>query len=49
MLEHRISGLPVVDTSAHIIGIFSESDLLRDDGKGDDSSPWLQMMVGPDG
>ena len=48
MLENHISGLPVVDTSAHVVGIISESDLLRDDGKGVDGSPWLQMMVGPD-
>ena len=48
MLQRHISGLPVVDTSAHVIGIISESDLLRDDGKGVDGSPWLQMMVGPD-
>jgi CBS domain-containing protein len=49
MLEHRIGGLPVLDASARIIGIFSESDLLREEGKSEDSSPWLQMMVGPDG
>jgi CBS domain-containing protein len=49
MLEHRVGGLPVLDASAGIIGIFSESDLLREEGKGEDSSPWLQMMVGPDG
>jgi CBS domain-containing protein len=49
MLENHISGLPVVDASAHVVGIVSESDLLRDDGKGVDSSPWLQLMVGPDG
>jgi CBS-domain-containing membrane protein len=48
MLENHISGLPVVDTSAHVVGIISESDLLRDDAKGVDGSPWLQMMVGPD-
>jgi CBS domain-containing protein len=48
MLENHISGLPVVDTSAHVVGIISESDLLRDDGKGVDGSPWLQMMVLPD-
>jgi acetoin utilization protein AcuB len=29
MLERRIGGLPVLDASARIIGIFSESDLLR--------------------
>ena len=49
MLENHISGLPVVDASARVVGIVSESDLLRDDGKGVDGSPWLQMMVGPDG
>ena len=49
MLEHRVGGLPVLDPSARIIGIFSESDLLREEGKGEDGSPWLQMMVGPDG
>ena len=48
MLENHISGLPVVDASAHVVGIISESDLLRDDGKGVDGSPWLQMMVAPD-
>jgi hypothetical protein len=37
------------DASARIIGIFSESDLLREEGKGEDGSPWLQMIVGPDG
>ena len=47
MLEHRVGGLPVLDASARIIGIFSESDLLREEGE--DGSPWLQMMVGPDG
>ena len=49
MLAHRVGGLPVLDASARIIGIFSESDLLREEGKGEDGSPWLQMMVGPDG
>src|SRR5580698_412786 len=49
MLEHRVGGLPVVDASGRMIGVFSESDLLREAGKGEDQSPWLQMMVGPDG
>ena len=44
MLEHRVGGLPVLDASGRIIGIFSESDLLREEGKGEDGSPWLQMM-----
>jgi CBS domain-containing protein len=47
MLEHRVGGLPVLDASARIIGVFSESDLLREEGE--DGSPWLRMMVGPDG
>jgi len=47
MLEHRVGGLPVLDASARMIGIFSESDLLREEGE--DGSPWLRIMVGPDG
>ena len=29
MLEHKISGLPVVDPERHVVGIVSEHDLLR--------------------
>ncbi|TIS55837.1 CBS domain-containing protein [Mesorhizobium sp.] len=29
MLEHRISGLPVVDDGGHLVGIVSEGDFLR--------------------
>jgi CBS-domain-containing membrane protein len=47
MLEHRVGGLPVLDASGRMIGVFSESDLLREEGE--DGSPWLRMMVGPDG
>jgi len=46
MLEHRVGGLPVLDASGRMIGVFSESDLLREEGE--DGSPWLRMMVGPD-
>jgi CBS domain-containing protein len=49
MLEHRVGGFPVVDASGRIIGVFSESDLLREESKDDDGSPWLKMIVGPDG
>ena len=42
MLEHRISGLPVLDDDGHLVGILTEGDLLRreelgaaSDGKGD--------------
>jgi CBS domain-containing protein len=48
MLEHRVGGLPVVDASGGMIGVFSESDLLREAGKGEDCSRWLEMMAGPD-
>lgn len=48
MLENHVSGLPVVDASATVVGVVSERDLLRDDGKGVDGSPWLQMMVEPE-
>ena len=27
MLEHRVSGLPVVDDEHHVIGIITESDI----------------------
>jgi CBS domain-containing protein len=49
MLENHISGLPVVDVSARVVGILSEVDLLREDGKSADGSPWLQMVAGTDG
>jgi CBS domain-containing protein len=46
MLEHRVGGFPVVDASGRIIGVFSESDLLREEGQ--EGSPWLDIMVGQD-
>ena len=49
MLDNHVSGLPVVDASAHVVGIISEVDLLREDGKSADGSPWLQMVAGTDG
>ncbi|MGO9046692.1 MAG: CBS domain-containing protein [Xanthobacteraceae bacterium] len=51
MLEHHISGLPVVDASGHVVAIVSESDLLRDDGKGWPArlgcSSWSDRTLGP--
>jgi CBS domain-containing protein len=49
MLEHRVGGFPVVDAAGRMIGVFSESDLLREESTDEDRSPWLKMMVGPDG
>lgn len=46
MLEHRVGGLPVVDAAGRMIGVFSESDLLREEGQ--EGSPWLDIMVGQD-
>jgi CBS domain-containing protein len=47
MLQHRVGGFPVVDATGRIIGVFSESDLLREEGE--KGSPWLDIMVGEDG
>jgi CBS domain-containing protein len=49
MLEHRVGGFPVLNADGRIIGIFSESDLLRAEGNAEDRSPWLEMIVGPEG
>jgi CBS-domain-containing membrane protein len=49
MLQHRISGLPVVDAKSAVIGIITEGDLLRRGETG--SAPhhpwWLQLLLGP--
>lgn len=47
MLEHKISGLPVVDAARHVVGIVSEHDLLRsrESDKGKQQSHWLQLMI----
>ena len=49
MLDHKISGLPVVDKEGHVVGIVSEHDLLRRrqgvDGAGAERRPhWLQVL-----
>lgn len=47
MLEHKISGLPVVTDGGRVVGIISEHDLLR--GGNSDvrtaRSHWLRLMV----
>jgi CBS domain-containing protein len=47
MLEHKISGLPVVDAENHVVGIVSEHDLLRPrrNGDGTEGPHWLQLMI----
>jgi CBS domain-containing protein len=49
MLDNHISGLPVIDGSARVVGVITETDLLREDGKSADGSPWLQMVAGAQG
>jgi CBS domain-containing protein len=47
MLQHKISGLPVVDAEGCLIGIVSEHDLLRR-GKNEiqaERPHWLQLMI----
>jgi CBS-domain-containing membrane protein len=49
MLEHRISGLPVVDMKGNLLGIVSEGDLLRrtETGTQRRRSRWLEFLMGP--
>jgi CBS domain-containing protein len=51
MLEHKISGLPVVDHEQHVVGIVSEHDLLRRrrNGDGTEGPRWLQLVIEKDG
>ena len=46
MIEHKVSGLPVIDAARHVVGIVSEHDLLRrrEIGKRKQSH-WLQLMI----
>jgi CBS domain-containing protein len=47
MLDHKISGLPVVNDGGRVVGIISEHDLLRG-GKGDvgtNRPHWLRLMI----
>ncbi len=44
MIEHRISGLPVVDDGGKLIGIISEGDFLR--RKDGDRMRWIEAFLG---
>ena len=48
MLDHRISGMPVVDDSGKVIGIISEGDLLHRAETGTErrTSWWLGLVAG---
>jgi CBS domain-containing protein len=43
MLEHRISGLPVVDAAGKLVGIVTEQDFLR--GQGDGRPRWIELLL----
>lgn len=49
MLQHHISGLPVVDASGELVGILSEGDFLRrrETGTQRRRSRWLEFLMGP--
>jgi CBS domain-containing protein len=49
MLEHGISGLPVVDAEGRVAGIITEGDLLRRTETGTERKRprWIEMLVGP--
>jgi CBS domain-containing protein len=49
MLQHQISGLPVVDKEGELIGIVTEGDFLRRGELGTQRrrSKWLEFLLGP--
>ncbi|MBR0900675.1 CBS domain-containing protein [Bradyrhizobium tropiciagri] len=49
MMDHHISGLPVVDGAGKLLGVVSESDFLRRSEIGTQRRRprWLQFLVGP--
>ena len=49
MLEHRISGLPVVDANGAVVGMVTEGDLLRRTEIGTERRRpnWLEFLLGP--
>jgi CBS domain-containing protein len=49
MLQHSISGLPVVDDDGFLLGIVTEGDLLRRSETGTERrhKPWLELLLGP--
>lgn len=49
MLQHRISGLPVIDKSGALVGIITEGDFLRRAETGTERKRprWLEILIGP--
>src|ERR1700746_3101425 len=49
MLQYRISGLPVTDSEGALLGIITESDLLRRAETGTEKrhARWVSLLTGP--
>lgn len=49
MLQHRISGLPVIDAHGQLVGVLSEGDFLRRRETNTEKrrSRWLEFLMGP--
>jgi CBS domain-containing protein len=49
MLQHRISGLPVIDKEGRLVGMVSEGDFLRraETGTQRRRPHWLEFLLGP--
>ena len=49
MLQHRISGLPVIDKGGNLVGVLSEGDFLRrrETRTERHRSRWLEFLMGP--
>jgi CBS domain-containing protein len=49
MLQHRISGLPVIDANGQLVGVLSEGDFLRRRETNTEKrrSRWLEFLMGP--
>jgi len=49
MLQHRVSGLPVLDAAGQVVGVVSEGDLLRRAETGTERrrSRWLEFLIAP--
>lgn len=49
MLQHRISGLPVIDAKGELVGVLSEGDFLRRSETNTEKrrSRWLEFLMGP--
>ena len=49
MLQHHISGLPVIDKNGNLVGVLSEGDFLRRRETKTERrrSRWLEFLMGP--